>query len=682
MGKKLFSYTLVFLIFCATSWAQTTEPKEGDTTSVTQQQKGAAQDTTPSLEDTAKITVPADTQEVDTTVAKQQEEAVPGDTTVSAEDTIQVAVPAEPLVDATILVPLLDFKNADIRDVFNALAKAYSLNIWLDQSVQGKVTISFNKVRLNEVLNFLIKENGLSYEKAENIIKIYKEEAPPPPLEVEVKDNLLSVDLQSVDLAEFVRTLVKKSGRNIVIETGVTGIVSGTLKDIDFDKGLTALLSSNGFIVKKVEGIYHIDKEIAAPGAPPARRAYAVTYKDNLLSIDVTNARLSDLVNQIASQCQLDIFLYGSVEGQVSAKCNGLSVDDALNYIFKGTDYTFRKEKNVYFVGNKQMEGMPASRLIKLDHLAAEGIIELLPQTLATKATLKIVKEQNGLMVNGPYGAVRDIEEFVKEIDHPPAQVLIEALVIDYTVSDHREFGITADNYGLKDELNLLENYYPFIDVYTTREPAQKQLESFASHLGVTNVGHLPQAFFLMLHALEQEGKANVRSRPQIATLNGHQAKIDVGTTQYFLLKTETTYPGAQQALSTQVTERFETIEAAMSLQVTPWVTASGEVIVEIHPEFNTPKGSFDPKIPPTIDHRILDSQVRLRDGETIVLGGLIQTIENTTISRFPILGRIPLIGRLFQNRTTTKTKADLVIYLTPHIYYGSEGAVDVSKYK
>lgn len=657
MSKRIFFYLSLFLAFYANAHAQTAGTKEADTTAVERQTKSAGQDTAVSSEDS----------------------------TAASEDTVEVAVPPEPLVDTTIVVPLLDFKSVDIRDVFNALAKAYSLNISLDQSVQGNVTISFNKVGLNEVLVFLIRENGLAHEKSENIIRIFKKEEevpPPPPLEIEVKDNLLSLDLQDADLAGFVRTLVQKSGRNMVIETGVTGTVSGTLKDVDFHKGLTALMSSNGYIVRRMEGIYHIDKEVAAPGGAPIRRAYGVTYKDNLLSIDVTNARLGDLVGQIASQCNLNVFLYGSIEGQISAKCSGLTVDDALNSIFKGTDYTFRKEKDVYFVGSKQMEGMPVSKLIKLKHLAAEGIIELLPQSLVTKASLKMVKGQNGLIANGPYGVVRDIEEFIKEIDHPPAQVLIEALVVDYTVTDHREFGITANNYGLQNELNLLENYYPFIDVYTSREPAQKELESIASHLNIANVGKLPEGFFAMLHALEQEGKANVRSRPQIATLNGHTAKIDIGTTQYYLLQTETTYPGAQQALATQVTEKFQTIEASMSLSVTPWVTASGEVIVAIHPEFNTPKGAFDPEIPPTIDHRVLDSRVRLRDGETIVLGGLIQNVESTTINRFPILGHLPLIGWLFQNRTSTKTNSDLVIYVTPHIYYGSEGAVDISEYE
>lgn len=105
-----------------------------------------------------------------------------------------------------------------------------------------------------------------------------------------------------------------------------------------------------------------------------------------------------------------------------------------------------------------------------------------------------------------------------------------------------------------------------------------------------------------------------------------------------------------------------------MELKIIPWVSASGEITVEIHPEFSTPKGSLDPTRPPTIDHRILDSTVRLREGETIILGGLRQTIDNVTINKFPILGSIPLVGRLFQNRSKNKTTAELLILVTPYL--------------
>ena len=76
---------------------------------------------------------------------------------------------------------------------------------------------------------------------------------------------------------------------------------------------------------------------------------------------------------------------------------------------------------------------------------------------------------------------------------------------------------------------------------------------------------------------MENEGKANVRSRPQIATLSGHTASISIGTTQYFILRTETPIPGSNQVVL-QESERFETIKAELKLEVTPWVTATGEI--------------------------------------------------------------------------------------------------------
>ncbi|MCH9032238.1 MAG: hypothetical protein IIB00_08275, partial [candidate division Zixibacteria bacterium] len=86
----------------------------------------------------------------------------------------------------------------------------------------------------------------------------------------------------------------------------------------------------------------------------------------------------------------------------------------------------------------------------------------------------------------------------------------------------------------------------------------------------------------------------------------------------------------------------------------------------------------FDPDIPPTIDRRVLESMVKVGDGETIVLGGLVSTTETESVKKFPFLGDIPIIGRLFQNKTKTSNKSELMIYITPHVYYGSEGSINI----
>jgi type IV pilus assembly protein PilQ len=102
-------------------------------------------------------------------------------------------------------------------------------------------------------------------------------------------------------------------------------------------------------------------------------------------------------------------------------------------------------------------------------------------------------------------------------------------------------------------------------------------------------------------------------------------------------------------------------------------VSASGEVTVEIHPEFKTPVGIFSSEIPPTINTRVIDSTVRLKDGETIILGGLIEEKESKSHSKVPILGDIPILGNLFRTSHKSIIKTELMIYITPHIFYGDE---------
>ena len=106
-------------------------------------------------------------------------------------------------------------------------------------------------------------------------------------------------------------------------------------------------------------------------------------------------------------------------------------------------------------------------------------------------------------------------------------------------------------------------------------------------------------------------------------------------------------------------------------MEITPWVSASGDVTVDIKPEFKTPVGSLSSEVPPTINSRILDSTVRLKDGETIILGGLIQESNVDNVNKVPILGNIPLLGRLFRNKSTSTIKSELVVFVTPHVFYG-----------
>jgi len=594
------------------------------------------------------------------------------------------ASPPEPpcLIDTSLIIPSLDFSGIGLRGALTALIRAYRLSIFIDTSVSGTVSMRLENVSLNDALLFIIKEFHLAWEKTGGIIKIFRPKAeppPPPPLDMSYSDGRFSCDLADTDLNRFAATVIDITGKNIILEGGTHGIITGRLVDIDFEKGLQALLNSNGFTLSRIDGIYHIDYlEAAADGSPRSRRYNIYCEKDSV-TIDVRHVCLSDILAALAEQCGLNLIIHGDIAGHVTASYRKKPVADVLAFVLRGTAYTFKKDGGIFHIGDKNSEELFTSKLIRLNHIGNASLQDLMPATLLKLVSFKPVNIQNGFIATGPYTAILEIEDFIREIDIPPAQVLFEVIVVDYNISDMSEFRLTIDNTGQKQTLPD-QSYYPGIDISGTGKDLNDHLDEVAAFLDVSNIGRLSDDFFLRLQIMQEEGVANIRSRPQIAALNGHPASLQIGTSQYYLLESRTIYPSQQTSVSTQTSQRFEVIEADMSLEVTPWVTAAGEIIVIIKPEFNNPLNAFDPDVPPTINRRILKSTVRLKNGETIVLGGMIQDNENITIRKLPILGSLPIIGRIFQNRNSVNSKSELMVYITPHVYYGSEKAVDIDK--
>jgi type IV pilus assembly protein PilQ len=183
-----------------------------------------------------------------------------------------------------------------------------------------------------------------------------------------------------------------------------------------------------------------------------------------------------------------------------------------------------------------------------------------------------------------------------------------------------------------------------------------------------------------MMTVLEDADIAKVLSTPQIATLNGNTASIVIGETRYFKLE-EKTSQLTQQTPVTISTDRFEKYQFDNKLEVTPWVMADRYVTVKIKPEFNIPRTKENTDIPPTADKRALESTVRLKDGQTIVLGGQRSTSETSSTQGIPFLASIPILGKLFSHEKTVKNETQMMIFLTPHVYYKDEAGINPQDY-
>ncbi len=597
---------------------------------------------------------------------------------ITAADSVSTT---DRLVDTQLVIPKLDFSGVRLADALAAISRAYKQSLYVDSTVTGTLILRLENVSLNDALLFIVKQHNLSWERTGKVLKLYKVEPPAPapkPLNITFENKELSCDVQGADIREFVHTVSVVTGQNVVLQTGTSGQVSGTISKLPLEQALQAILGGNGFIITKADNVLYVSVRADSKSPNTGVRSANVQCDSGAVTVNVQSAPLSEVLSGIGRACSVSLIIQTNIEGSVSASFSNQPVEKALLTLLENTPYTFKEESGIYFVGNRESEDLHVSRLIKLEYVIASDVEPLVPASLGKLLSIKLIKEHNGLVVTGARTSIARFEAFVKQIDVPTPQVLFEVLVVDYTTTDRAEFGITANNFGRDSG----EVYYPNVDVSTTGPELNRDLTSLSRHLGISNLGKLPDNFFVRLQAMAQQGKANIRSHPQIASLNGHTASIEIGTTQYFLLKSTTIYPSQQSSVSTQESERFEKIEANMSLEVTPYVNPNRELTVDVKPQFNTPASAFDSKTPPTINRRELKSTVRLRDGETIVLGGLVQSSKSTNVEKFPILGSLPLIGRLFQDRSSTNINSELIIYVTPHVYYGSEGSVDLTQLK
>ena len=587
-------------------------------------------------------------------------------------------------IDDSVVVKNLNVKNTEIRDLLQGMAVQYGLNLFLSPEVRGPVTVNFNNQPLKDALRILLQGNGYEYVVDGNVIRVQKPvekvaevpKAPEKRFVVEWNENALTIDVEDVPLEKVVRSIVEKTGKNVLMEQGSLKPISLFVQNLPFDRAVRYISNLADMECEEENGVFVIKRATWNLGGKKGETGDKFKVRlsgDSLLSIEAVDAPLASLLGEILSQTKLNAMVYGVLEGLVTSHISEIPVRDALKYLFRGTAYTFWERDGVYFIGPHQMQTADNSLLIKLKHLRAEDVINLLPTTLTKTTQIQVVKSQNALMAVGNYDVLDAISQYVEKMDLPVAQILVEVLVVDLDLEKGHSHGLNLF-FGKASQHVRSESLFPSIE-QTLNE---SQMQKIFNGIGLGEIVNVPKDLVAQVNAMEQEKILDVKARSQIATLNGETAVLTIGQTQYYMLASEVDY-NQGDAVTSKTTQRFEKIEANSNITVTPYVTGEGEITCEIVPDFSEPEGNFSSEVPPTLNKRYVKSSVRLRDGETIVLGGMVKESVNDVYRQVPFLGSIPVIGWFFKNVERVHSKSQLLIFVTPHIYYGSEGSVDVA---
>jgi len=254
-----------------------------------------------------------------------------------------------------------NFKEADVRDVLRAIGVQMGINIVVDKDVEGKITVHLEKIGLEEGLKMMLRANGFSLEKEENYYLVKKMEKERRK-DITATRERLTLDIKNIPVDELLREIANQTKINIVADQTVTGEISSVLYDVPLERGLSSLLSANGFMLKKSAGIYEITK---ASGQPGRRKGLSVTVtSEQIISLNVSDAGIGDILDEISSQADLNVIHYGDIRGTVNAKIDRTPLAEALLLLFQGTNFTYRKVDDIYLVGDKSLTSLKFNTLM------------------------------------------------------------------------------------------------------------------------------------------------------------------------------------------------------------------------------------------------------------------------------------------------------------------------------
>ena len=401
-----------------------------------------------------------------------------------------------------------------------------------------------------------------------------------------------------------------------------------------------------------------------------------VAYTGDKLSLNFQDIEVRAVLQILADFKGLNLVASDNVKGRVTLTLKSVPWDQALDIVLKSKKLDKRLDNNVLVVApakelaDQEQEMLTSqqkivdlspirSDLIQINYGNAAEIADVLRgdkdnRILSERGSVQVLKRTNSLLLSETQEKLDEIRALIEKVDIPVRQVQIEARIVAANTEFSKQIGVRwGSSVQLGRSNNLLVEGAASNGLFT-----DLSLESPSSGL---SIGMLTDNTVLNLEisALESDGGGEIISQPKIITSDKHTALIESGTE----------VPYQESASNGGATTSFK--KALLSLEVTPQITPDGRIIMMINIT-NDDVNDDDAEISvPSIDTTKMSTKVLIDDGQTIVLGGIFKNTTNQAVSKVPVLGDLPGIGRLFRKNVDLDRKAETLVFITPKILSG-----------
>tara|TARA_B100001540_G_scaffold48569_1_gene43580 strand:+ start:2213 stop:4087 length:1875 start_codon:yes stop_codon:yes gene_type:complete len=570
----------------------------------------------------------------------------------------------------------INMKDADIREFAADIAKISNKTIILDPRVKGKVTVisdqDLDEGEAYAVFLSTLRVHGFTAIENNNVVKVMPESGG----RSDYSSSVVSPDTLTTEVIRLKQASAKA--------------LAPLIKPIINKQGhITAYEATNTIILADYIG--NIER-----------------VKNLLLNLDKNPGDTFELVSlQNTSSNEITRILNSSYKGSNENKRNFSiqSVDSSNSVLLRGQSGVLEQIKNVIARLDSTTPKNSNLRVIYLKYANAEDIASILKDvsenletqgastgSVKEKSTnISFHKETNALIISAQPDIMESLQSVIAQLDIRRAQVLVEALIVELSDNLAKDLGVqylfSGDGENQPVAIQNFGNQNPdLISIVGSEANQDSNLSANAATsllniqglaIGVGKMKDDGESFAAILNLVSQDANSNILSTPSVMTMDNEISSIIVG--QEIPVTTGET-------LSANNSNPFRSVnrqEIGVKLEVKPQINEGNAVKMEINQEVSSVFGPITSTSTDLITNkRQIQTTVMVETGETIVLGGLIDDDVQESEKKVPVLGNIPLVGRLFKSTSTSRTKRNLIVFLRPTIVRDTDEIRSISNRK
>ena len=474
----------------------------------------------------------------------------------------------------------------------------------------------------------------------------------------EVKSNPIQgleksifLDLRDINVVDVIKFLGLEGDLNIVTSKNVQGRSTLLLHQVTIKDALDIISISNQLAYHMINGIIYVMTE----------EEYSQLYGKNFND----QRRVSTRTLKYAKPT----YAIQALQAVQSALGKVIIDEETGTIVMMDTDEKLQAMNKLI----DDIESKLETQVIKLQYAEAKVVEAQLKARLDAKAVGSVIADErsNQIIISAYPDRMKEVLEVVKALDKENKAVLVEARILQITINPKYDYGIDWEKSFTQGAAGMLEN-----SSIRDKFPINSTNVTSATGFTTLTIGDLTEDdFIFQIKALKQVLSTKLLANPRLMILNKQESKINIGDRIPYVITT-TTGTGNNASISEDI--RF--IDVGLQLAVTPTINDDGFITMKIRPEISSQTGEVvtptTNKIP-KVNTSYIESTVVIKDGTTVVIGGLRKDALNTNDKGIQYLMDVPLLGELFKSRSEETVKTELAMFLTPKIVSGAEDMTD-----